>query len=140
MEEYIIDKYKEYEKKEIQSGYRCKTFLLTNQRNKLIYQVYLDNTRYQAKKKMYITDLIKKNIDIYQIPNIVDFGEKKNYSYLVSEYKLGIEIDKLNKEKFNYNIFYENLSTILTRIHSIDVGDKFRLDRSRWSGRKKFFL
>jgi len=39
---YIVEKYNEFERKEIQSGYRCKTFLLKKDNEKYIYQVYLD--------------------------------------------------------------------------------------------------
>ena len=51
MEKYIINKYKNYNIKKIQSGFRCKTFLLSNENEKYIYQVYLDDTKYQANKK-----------------------------------------------------------------------------------------
>lgn len=125
MEEYIVDKYKEYEKKEIQSGYRCKTFLLTNKKNKLIYQVYIGYTEYQAKKKEYITKLIKENTDIYQIPEVFECAQTEKFSYLVSEYKNGIEIEKINKNIFDYRVFYQDLSNILTNIHSVNIGDSF---------------
>lgn len=125
MEEYIIDKYKEYKKVEIQSGYRCKTFLLTNQRNKLIYQVYIGYTEYQARKKEYITNLIKSSTNISQIPEILDCGRNEKFAYLVSEYKDGIEMEKINKNIFNYMTFYKDLSNILVNIHSVDIGDSF---------------
>lgn len=132
MEEYIIEKYKEYEKKEIQSGYRCKTYILFKKENKLIYQVYIGNTKYQARKKEYITNIIKNNANIYQIPKVLDFGENNHFAYLVSEYKDGTEIDKINKEVFDYKTFYNNLCDILVKIHSIDIGDDFRVDRTKW--------
>lgn len=125
MEEYIIDKYKEYEKKEIQTGYRCKTFFLTNQGNKLIYQVYSGSTEYQARKKEYITNLIKSSTNISQIPEILDCGRNEKFAYLVSEYKDGIEMEKINKNIFNYKIFYKDLSNILINIHSVNIGDRF---------------
>ena len=40
MEEYILEKYKEFEFKEIQSGYRCKTYLISKDNRKYIYQIY----------------------------------------------------------------------------------------------------
>ena len=116
---------KTIKKKEIQSGYRCKTFLLTNQRNKLIYQVYIGSTEYQARKKAYITKLIKSNTNISQIPEILDCGRNEKFSYLVSEYKDGIEMEKINKNIFNYMTFYKNLSNILVKIHSVNIGDSF---------------
>lgn len=125
MEQYIINKYKEYEKNEIQSGYRCKTFLLTNQKNKIIYQVYTGHTEYQARKKEYITNLIKSNINIDQIPEILDCGRNEKFAYLVSEYKAGIELEKISKDTFDYKKFYTDLSNILLKIHSINVGNDF---------------
>lgn len=137
MEEYIIDKYKEYEKKEIQSGYRCKTFLLTNQINKLIYQVYIGNTEYQARKKEYITKLIKSSTNIFQIPEIIDCGRNEKFAYLVSEYKDGIEMEKINEDMFDYKVFYKDLSDILLKIHSINVENEFRMDRRKWSRKER---
>lgn len=125
---YIIEKYNDFNKKEIQSGYRCKTFLLSNEREKYIYQVYLGNTKYQAKKKAYISQLIKTNINIPEIPNVIEVGENENFAYLITEYKKGIEFDKIKKHKYDYQNFYKSLADILTKIHSIDIGDKFRLD------------
>lgn len=137
MEEYIIDKYKKYKKEEIQSGYRCKTFLLTNQEYKLIYQVYIGHTEYQARKKEYITNLIKDNRNIFQIPEILDCGRNEKFAYLVSEYKNGIEMEKINKDMFDYKVFYKDLSDILIKIHSINVGNEFRMDRRMWSRKER---
>lgn len=140
MEQYIKEKYKEYNTKEIQSGYRCKTYLLSKENKKLIYQVYFGNTKYQAKKKKYITELIKSNKEIPQIPTIYEYYEDTEYSHLVSEYKDGIELDQLQDISFDYKTFYNQLSIILSEIHSINIGNKFRLDRSKWIRRKRFFL
>lgn len=137
---YIIDKYSGFEKKEIQSGYRCKTFLLNNNKEKYIYQVYIEDNKFQAKKKFDITNLIKSNVNIPEIPNIIDFGENNNFAYLVSEYKEGIEFDKAKKSNIDYHNFYKSLANILNRIHSIDVGDKFRLDWQKRIRRKRIFL
>ena len=138
--DYILDQYKEYEKKEIQSGYRCKTFLLINQKCKLIYQIYIGNTKYKAKKKQYITNLIKSKINICQIPNIINYGENDEFAYLVSEYKHGTEMEKVNKNLFNYKNFYKDLSDILLKIHSINIGNEFRMGRRKWSRKKIFIL
>lgn len=138
MEEYILEKYNNYKSKKIQSGYRCNTFLLDNEKNKYIYQVYIGYTKYQARKKEYITNLIKKCIDIEEIPNIIEFDEKENFSYLVSQYKEGKEMETIIKEgKFNYKNFYKTLSDILIKIHSVEVGEKFRMDWKQWNRRKK---
>ena len=48
---YIIEKYKNYQISEIQSGYRCKTYLLNDNVTKYIYQVYLGDIKYQVKRK-----------------------------------------------------------------------------------------
>jgi len=64
MEEYILEKYKEFEFKEIQSGYRCKTYLISKDDKKYIYQIYFGQTKYQANKKEYITKLIKEKMEI----------------------------------------------------------------------------
>lgn len=126
--EYIIKKYEKFDKKEIQSGYRCKTFLLSNSKEKYIYQIYLGDTKYQARKKVYITAIIKDNIIVPEVPNIIDFGENEEFAYLVTEYKEGIEFDKIKQKEFNYHTFYKSLADILTKIHSIDIGNTFRMD------------
>lgn len=137
---YIIEKYNKFNKKEIQSGYRCKTFLLSNSKEKYIYQIYLGDTKYQARKKDYITTIIKNNIIIPEIPNIVDVGENEEFAYLVTEYKEGIEVDKIKQKEFNYHTFYKSLADILIQIHSIDIGNTFRMDWKRWITRKTIFL
>lgn len=133
MKEYIIDEYKKYEKKEIQSGYRCRTFLLSDNNSKLIYQLYIGYTEYQAKKKEYITNLIKKNTTIQQIPKILSCGKNEDFAYLVSEFRFGIELEKINTKNFNYKVFYKDLSNILINIHSVNIGNKFRMDRWKWN-------
>lgn len=139
MGNFIIEKYKEYEIKEIQSGYRCKTFLLTKENSKLIYQVYLGNTKYQAKKKVYITNLIKNNIEVNEIPNIIDYSENKEFAYLVTEYKEGMELNDIDEKIFNSKVFYENLANILLKIHSVNVGNKFGWIGEDGLEEKKYF-
>lgn len=137
---YIIEKYNKFNKKEIQSGYRCKTFLLDNSKEKYIYQIYLGDTKCQARKKEYITTIIKNNIIIPEIPNIIEVGENDEFAYLVTEYKEGIEFNKIKQKEFNYHTFYKNLADILTQIHSIDIGNTFRMDWKRRITKKSFFL
>lgn len=132
MEEYILEKYKEFEFKEIQSGYRCKTYLINKANEKYIYQMYFGYTKYQANKKGYITKLIKEKAEINEIPNIIELGEKEEFSYLVSELKSGQEL--AYDEKFDYKVFYKDLARILVRIHSVEIGNKFRMDRNEWIG------
>lgn len=132
MEEYILEKYKKFEFKEIQSGYRCKTYLIKKESEKYIYQMYFGHTKYQANKKVHITKLIKENTEINEIPNIIEVGENEKFSYLVSELKLGQELDY--NENFDYEVFYKDLARILARIHSVEIGNKFRMDRNEWIG------
>lgn len=132
MEEYILEKYKEFEFKEIQSGYRCKTYLISKDDRKYIYQIYFGQIKYQANKKEYITKLIKEKMKIKEIPNIIELGENKEFSYLVSELKSGKELSY--DDKFNYEVFYKDLARILSRIHSVEIGNKFRMDRNKRFG------
>lgn len=140
MERYIIDKYKKYKITPIQSGFRCKTYILENDINKYIYQVYMDNTKYQAKKKKYITSIIKSNVKIAEIPEVIDYGENDEFSYLVTEFKKGEELDKISNDIFNSNNFYNSLSQILNTLHNIEIGNKFRMDRTRRIRTKRQFL
>lgn len=140
MYKFIVNKYQSFNTKEIQSGYRCKTFLLFNNKEKYIYQVYLGDNKYQANKKKYITEIIKRNVNIDQIPNIIDFGENNDFAYLVTDFKSGDELDKISPNQFNSQNFYNSLSEILKILHKIDIGDKFRLDRKRWLRKKRKFL
>ena len=132
MEEYILEKYKGFQFKEIQSGYRCKTYLISKDDKKYIYQIYFGQTKYQANKKEYITKLIKEKIEINEIPNIIELGENKEFSYLVSELKSGKELSY--DDKFDYEVFYKDLARILSRIHSVEIGNKFRMDRNKRFG------
>jgi hypothetical protein len=132
MEEYILEKYKEFEFKEIQSGYRCKTYLINKENEKYIYQMYFGHTKYQANKKGHIIKLIKEKTEINEIPNIIELGENEEFSYLVSELKSGQEL--AYDENFDYEVFYKDLASILVKIHSVEIGNKFRMDRNEWIG------
>ena len=57
MKEYILEKYKEFEFKEIQSGYRCKTYLISKDDRKYIYQIYLDIQNIKQRKKNILQNL-----------------------------------------------------------------------------------
>ena len=136
----IIEKYKSFNSKEIQSGYRSKTFLLSNNDIKYIYQTYRGNTKYQARKKEHITNLIKESIDIDEIPSIIECDENEEFSYLVSEYKEGKELEELIKdEKYDYKRFYNSLAIILEKIHSIEIGNKFGWIGKNGLVEKQFF-
>ena len=87
MEEYILEKYKEFEFKKIQSGYRCKTYLISKDDRKYIYQIYFGQTKYQANKKEYITKLIKEKMKIKEIPNIKYVGKGKKGHWELNDLK-----------------------------------------------------
>jgi hypothetical protein len=141
MEECIIDKYKDFNVKEIQSGYRCKTYKINKNDEQYIYQVYSGDAKYQARKKKYFTNLIKSQVSMSEMPEIVDFGEYENFAYLVTEFKVGFELNEiLYTNKFTINPFYNCLADILSKIHSIDVGTKFGWYGKDRLGRNKFFL
>lgn len=140
MNKYIIDEYKDYKSKEIQSGYRCKTYLLENDGNKVIYQIYLGDTKYQARKKEYITNIIKREIDIEEIPNIIAVEEYEEFAYLVTEYKQGEEFKNFLNKEFDYKNFYKSLSNILSKVHSVHITDeKFGWVHGDKILEKKFF-
>ena len=79
-------------------------------------------------------------MNIPEIPKIIDFNEEIEFAYLVSEYKEGIEFDRIKNENIDYRIFYKSLANILNKIHSIDIGNRFRLDWGKWIRRKRVFL
>lgn len=136
---YIIEKYKNYQISEIQSGYRCKTYLLNDNVTKYIYQVYLGDIKYQAKKKKYVTELITKNLCVEEIPKVIEYGENEKFAYLVSEYKCGIEVDEVKKEDINFKNLYTSLAKILFNIHSINIGEEFGWIGENGLEKKKLF-
>ena len=77
---------------------------------------------------------------IEEIPEAIEFGENEEFSYLVSEYKEGTEFDKVEERDFNHATFYKSLAGILNKIHSIDVGNKFRVDWRERIRRKRVLL
>jgi len=79
-------------------------------------------------------------VNIPEIPKSIDFNEEREFAYLVSEYKEGIEFDRIKKGNIDYRIFYKSLANILNKIHSIDIGNRFRLDWRKWIRRKRVFL
>lgn len=100
---------------EIQSGLRCKTFLIESNNTKYIFQIYLDNTIYQAKKKYNILNLFNNEL----IPKAIKVKVNKNYAYLITEYKEGKSLTYY----FNRNISIKEISIklakVLTEVHSV---------------------
>ena len=91
----------DYQKSELSGGLRCKTFLLSKNNEKLIYQEYYDNTKYQAQKKYNVTNLIKQNNKNILIPDAYQFGVDENKSWLLTEYKKGMMLSQLRQSNFS---------------------------------------
>lgn len=103
--------------KKIQAGMRCETYLIESNDKKMIFQVYLEGTIYQAKKKYEILQLFNNNF----IPKTYKYYEGQTYSYLITEY---IEGDTLNcvikNDKVELDEVFNELSATLSSIHEID--------------------
>ena len=123
----IIKKYENYHKKKLYGGLRCKTYLLSNEEEKVIYQVYNDYAMYQAKKKYDVTKLIKNSIYCNQIPEVYDYGISEQFSWLVTEFKEGITLEEFRKTDngFNLKSIAKELTEVLLKIHSIKYPKKF---------------
>lgn len=54
IDKLLVDIFKDNVKiiKKIQSGFRCQTYLIEVKKSKYIFQLYRENTKYQAKKSM----------------------------------------------------------------------------------------
>lgn len=102
--------------KEMQTGLRCKTFLLEKNNIKYIFQIYEENTKYQAKKKYDILELFNDE----KIPKAYFWGLIDKYSYLVTEYKEGEELTKiLANPNFSLNEILYSLAKVLVNVHYV---------------------
>ena len=100
----------------IQSGLRCETYLIEENNKKYIFQIYTENTKYQAKKKYDILNLF----DIEIIPKAYKYEEFNDYSYLITKYiEANTLTDNLKNEKFNFKDIVDELTKTLVKIHSI---------------------
>ena len=109
--------------KQLQAGLRCKTYLIENKGNKYIFQIYKDNTIYQAEKKYKILNMF----DEKYIPKAYKYGVYDTYSYLVTEYKNGDSVNNIysNNEKFSLTEISDELAYTLFKIHSIKKENVF---------------
>lgn len=100
--------------KKVQAGLRCKTFIVKKNNTKFIFQLYTENTIYQAQKKYKVL----KTLNIREIPKAYKYFECNEYSYLITEYKEGINLSELhNDEKIDF--VYKDLAKVLVNIHNI---------------------
>ena len=67
--------------KKVQAGLRCKTFIVKKNNTKFIFQLYTENTIYQAQKKYKVL----KTLNIREIPKAYKYFEmlaqKKNINF-----------------------------------------------------------
>lgn len=102
--------------KNIQSGYRCNTYLVEENSEKYILQIYEEGTGYQAKKKYELL----KCFECEYIPKAYRHKEFQNYSYLVTEYIEGETLTEiLKREEYNFSDIVDDLTKILVKIHKI---------------------
>jgi len=115
-----------YTKKELYGGMRCKTVHLSGKED-LIYQEYIENAKYQAKKKFDITNLIHSNVKTDLISKALTFEVEDDKSWLVTEYKTGKMLSVIRKEDSNFslNVIAKDLAKCLFEIHNIKVESKY---------------
>lgn len=102
--------------KKIQTGLRCQTYIVEVSEKKYIFQIYLENTIYQAKKKY---DLLKL-FDLNEIPKAYKYYECNDFAYLVTEFKEGTNLNEIRKDNnFNFKDVSKEISNVLYKIHSV---------------------
>lgn len=100
--------------KNIQSGYRCKTYLVEENSQKYILQIYEGDNKYQAKKKY---DLLKQ-LDYRGILKAYKYKKFDQYSYLITEYIEGETLTEiLKREEYNFSNIVDDFTKILIKIH-----------------------
>ncbi|MGM9849307.1 MAG: AMP-binding protein [Bacilli bacterium] len=114
----------DYKKIEINGGMRSKTYLLEGD-NKYIYQEYFENTKYQAKKKYDISNIVLSNDETTSIPKAISYGENKEKSWLITEYKKGKTLNELRKEKMDISDIAADLTKTLYKIHNSSNYNKY---------------
>lgn len=108
---------------EMQKGLSCKTYLVKVKDKKYIIQIYVGDRIYQAKKKYNILNLINSCF----IQKTVKFEENEEYSYLVTEYIDGENLEYYRQYESNFSsdpILCE-LAIIIHQIHNIKNKNKF---------------
>ena len=114
-------------KKEITSGFRCKTYIVEENKNIFIYQEYKDNAYYQAKKKYDILRKIQEKEYSAFIPKCYKYFNLNNKSVLYTELKNGQSLEKVRKckGKFPLSKIAKELSETLYKVHSIKDSECF---------------
>lgn len=109
--------------KEIKGGLTCQTYLIKVKNQKYIFQLYIGDSIYQARKKY---NILKKFNNRF-IPKAIKMKENKEYAYLIMEYKEGKNLYYYRKmlPEFSFNDISKELANVLGRIHNISNGDKF---------------
>ncbi len=108
---------------EIKYGLRCETYLLKVKNKKYIFQIYMGDTIYQAKKKY---NILKKFNNKF-ITKAIKVKENEKYSYLITEYFEGQSLNYYRKTdtKFSLNDISSELVDILGQVHNISNENKF---------------
>ncbi|MCX8131460.1 MAG: aminoglycoside phosphotransferase family protein [Clostridia bacterium] len=111
--------------KELYGGLRCLSYLLMSDAGNSVLQIYTDDSRFQARKKAYIYDIVNKSkVSYLPIPKVIQVGEKEKYCYIIINYYDGEMISEVyNKENSIINQIAEDLVQILSAIHSLDIGN-----------------
>lgn len=109
--------------KEIKCGLRCGTYLVKVRNKKYIFQIYLEDSIFQAKKKYNILNKFNSKF----IPKAVKVEENQEYSYLITEYKEGASFRYCKKTdaKFSFSYISSELANVLGQIHSISNEKQF---------------
>lgn len=107
------------ESHKVTGGLRCSTYILNNGNKKAIVQIYLENTKYQARKKSDISERLNK--DCKYIPKIFAFDENDDGAYLITEYKDGKTLKEIRKIDKDFSLEYiaDEIAETLNVIHSI---------------------
>ena len=102
--------------KKIQTGLRCQTYIVEVNKRKYIFQIYLENTIYQAKKK---NDLLKL-FNLNQIPKAYKYYECDDFAYLITEFKEGTNLNEIRKySDFDLKDVSKEIASVLYKIHSV---------------------
>lgn len=107
------------EDQKVTGGLRCSTYTLNNRNKKAVVQIYLENTKYQARKKTDISNLLNK--DCQYIPEILAFDENGDSAYLITEYKEGRTLSQIRAIDKNFSLEYiaDEIAETLNIIHNI---------------------
>lgn len=107
------------ESQKVTGGLRCSTYILNNGNKKAIIQIYLENTKYQARKKSDISEWLNK--DCKYIPKIFAFDENDDGAYLITEYKDGRTLKEIREIDKDFSLEYiaDEIAETLNAIHSI---------------------